>query len=586
MEDMFNCMSVLHFMIGGNTPKTILHLKASDKWQLIDWQKAKRIVKSLQARIVKAVKAEEWNNVRGLQRLLTNSTSAKVLAVRRVTENTGKRTVGIDGEKWDTPEKKYQAIEQLNARGYKAKAVRRIKIPKSNGKTRPLGIPTMKDRAMQALYLLGLDPVSETLADSTSYGFRPYRNCADAVNKCHKLLVKKVSPKWILEGDIKGCFDNISHEWLLKNIPMEKGILRQWLKSGYLEKQQLFPTKEGTPQGSVISPTLANMVLDGMEKAIDEGMQIKRKNREGWHKNPFKIHLVRYADDFVITGNSKEVLEERVKPIIDNFLAERGLELSKEKTFITHIDEGFDFLGKTIRKFKGKLIIKPSKKNIATFLKKIQETIHRNRTAKTVNLLYLLNNKIRGWTMYHRSDNSKNTFSYIDHKIWKMTWKWALRRHGTRKNKLWVAKRYYRTHEGRKWTMFDYDENQNLVTLMQANKVKIKYHTHIRGTANPYDPVDELYFEQRNDRKVFEKIAGRKMLTFLHSKQKGVCPVCQQKITVQTGWNVHHIIPKHLGGKFIYENLVMLHPVCHRQVHSAHNKVAATAAALSKSDKR
>ncbi|MGK0363087.1 MAG: RNA-directed DNA polymerase [Saprospiraceae bacterium] len=174
----------------------------------------------------------------------------------------------------------YDAVKNLNNKGYKALAVRRIKIPKSNDKLRPLCIPTMHDRAMQALHLLGLDPVSETLADTTSYGFRPYRSCADAINKCHKLLAKKVSPTWILEGDIKGCFDNISHEWLLENIPMNKGILKQWLKSGYLEKQQLFSSNQGTPQGSVISPTLANMVLDGMVNAIDKALNIRRNRND------------------------------------------------------------------------------------------------------------------------------------------------------------------------------------------------------------------------------------------------------------------------------------------------------------------
>ena len=274
---MFNCMPILFYMVGCNASETIATASAGAKWQLIDWQKATRIVKNLQARIVKAVKALKWKKVRDLQRLLTNSASAKVLAIRRVTENTGKRTAGIDGQLWDSPHRKYEAIAGLTTKGYKAQAVRRVKIPKSNGKMRPLGIPTMKDRAMQALFLLGLDPVSETTAEPTSFGFRLYRSCADAVTKCHRLLSKKDSPRWILEGDIKGCFDNISHEWLLDNIPMNKRILSQWLKAGYFEKRQLFSTEAGTPQGSVISPTLANMVLDGMRKAIDQALNIKRR---------------------------------------------------------------------------------------------------------------------------------------------------------------------------------------------------------------------------------------------------------------------------------------------------------------------
>ncbi|MEL6941703.1 MAG: group II intron reverse transcriptase/maturase, partial [Bacteroidota bacterium] len=429
--------------------------QAAAKWHLIDWQRATRIVKQLQTRIVKAVKAQKWKRVRSLQRLLAHSTSAKVLAIRRVSENTGSRTAGIDGEKWDNAAKKQQAIVQLNAKGYKAQAVRRIYIPKSNDKKRPLGIPTMKDRAMQALHLLGLEPVSETLADYNSFGFRPYRSCADAIAKCHRLLSRSVSPTWILEGDIKGCFDHISHDWLLQNIPMNKRILNQWLKSGYLEKRQLFSMESGTPQGSVISPTLANMVLDGMQAAIDEALQIRRADKYRTYKNPHKIHLVRYADDFIITASSKEVLQKQVKPVLQDFLVKRGLELSKDKTFITHIDEGFDFLGKNIRKYKGKLIIQPSKKNIQTFLSKVQQTIHEHRTCKTALLLHRLNVMIRGWAMYHRMDQAKAAFRYVDYRIWEMLWKWALRRHPN-KSKGWVKQRYYRKQANRNWRIFDY----------------------------------------------------------------------------------------------------------------------------------
>ena len=302
-------------------------------------------------------------------------------------------------------------------------------------------------------------------------------------------------------------------------------------------------------------------------------LQIKSN---GWGKNPFKIHLVRYADDFVITGATKGILEQRVKPVIEEFLTQRGLELSPEKTLLTHIDEGFDFLGKNLRKFNGKLIIQPSKKNVETFLHKVQETFNQHRTAKTSELLYRLNSMKRGWAMYHRMDNAKQAFSYVDNRIWQMAWKWALRRHG-KKGIGWIKQRYFKEHQGRTWTLFDYDEHGNLVTLYNMSSLSIKYHTLLRGYANPYDADDELYFEQRNDRIMLDKLVGRNLLTIIYRKQKGICPICQQKLTKQSGWNSHHIIPRYLGGKSTVDNLVLLHPVCHIQVHSPANSVAAAA---------
>lgn len=577
---MFSSMPILFYMTGHNASVAMTQASARVKWHYIDWQKATLIVKSIQTRIVKAVKAEKWKRVRDLQRLLAHSTSAKVLAIRRVTENKGKQTAGIDGEIWSNPSKKFQAIAKLSTKGYKAQAVRRITIPKKNGKRRPLGIPTMKDRTMQALYLLGLDPVSETLADKTSYGFRLNRSCADATKASWRLLCKSNSPKWILEGDIKSCFDEISHEWLEKHIPMNKRILQQWLKSGYMSKQQLFPTQSGTPQGSIISPTLANMVLDGMEKAIDDALSIRWRRIIGRSGNPHKIHFIRYADDFIITANSKEILEDKVKPALADFLKQRGLSLSAEKTLITHIEQGFDFLGKTIRRLNNKTLVKPSKKNVQTFLSKIKTVFNQYRGAKTIDLIYKLTPMIRGWVMYHRMDSAKATFSYIDHRIWQMTWRWALHRH-PKKGKNWIKSKYFKYHNGFNWTLFALNEDKETVCLFRASTVRIKRHIEIRVKANPYDPEDELYFEQRMDRLMIDKLLGKRMVKYLYSQQNGCCPICNLKITEQTGWNTHHKNPKHLGGKFVRENLVLLHPICHKQVHYQPVSVAAAALNLS-----
>jgi RNA-directed DNA polymerase len=220
-------------------------------WNAINWQKVYHEVRRLQARIVKATKEGRWNKVKVLQHLLTHSFSGKILAIKRVTENQGKRTPGVDKELWDTHHKKEKAIVALKQRGYKPKPLRRLYILKKNGKKRPLGIPTMKDRAMQSLYLLALEPIAENAADPNSYGFRTCRSTADAIAGCFDALSRENCAEWILEGDIRSCFDHISHDWMLNNIPTDKKILKKWLKAGYMEKQYLFPTESGTPQGAL-----------------------------------------------------------------------------------------------------------------------------------------------------------------------------------------------------------------------------------------------------------------------------------------------------------------------------------------------
>ena len=305
-------------------------------WESIDWKKATEYVKKLQMRIVKAQKAGHYSKVKSLQWLLTHSFYARALAVKRVTTNQGKKTSGVDHELWTTTELKSEAINKLKRRGYKPQPLRRIYIPKKNGKMRPLSIPTMKDRAMQTLYKFALEPLSELFADPNSYGFRTGRSTHDAIEQCFTDLNKGKSPEWILEGDIKGCFDHISHEWLIENIPMDTDILRKWLKSGFIETKKLFPTEEGTPQGGTISPILMNMTLDGLERILDERFP---KYYENGIQKSHKLNFVRYADDFIVTGDSPEFLRNQVLPVIKEFLNIRGLQLSEEKTLITHIDE-------------------------------------------------------------------------------------------------------------------------------------------------------------------------------------------------------------------------------------------------------
>ena len=422
-------------------------------WKSINWKQVKQTVKSLQLRIAKAIREGRHNKAKALQWMLTHSYAAKLLAVKRVTENSGKRTPGVDGVLWKTPTQKLSAALSLSRKGYKALPLRRLYILKKNGKKRPLGIPTMKDRAYQALHLLALEPVSETLADTGSYGFRQKRSCHDAIERCYIHLSRKDSATWILEGDIKGCFDNINHQWLLQNIPMDRKILQQWLQAGFIENKRLFPTSDGTPQGGIISPALANMTLDGLEKAIDKELGITIRP-DGCRKNTYKIHLIRYADDFVVTASNKEILENRVKPLIERFLAERGLQLSQEKTLITHINEGFDFLGQHIRKYPpGKLLIRPAKSSIKSVKDKLKGIIIKHRGSQAAVLIRNLNPVITGWANYHRHICSKRVFYKLDRILWRNIWNWARRRHNNLVNRK-IASLYFMRIGNRKWQFF------------------------------------------------------------------------------------------------------------------------------------
>lgn len=508
------------------------------KWESINWNKGELSVKKLQARIVKAQKEGRHNKVKALQWTLTHSFYAKALAVKQVTSNKGKNTAGVDRVLWSTPNAKSNAIRELQRRGYKPQPLKRVHIKKSNGKLRPLGIPTMKDRAMQALYLMALEPVAETTADRDSYGFRKGRSTKDAYSQCYCDLSRDMSPKWILEGDIKGCFDHISHEWLLNNIPMDKIMLHKWLKSGFIFNKQLSPTEEGTPQGGIISPVLANMALDGLQGLLAENFKLIRTKKVGYF-NPM-VNLVRYADDFIITGVNQELLENKVKPLVREFLAVRGLILSEEKTKITHIDEGFDFLGFNIRKYNGTLLIKPSKKSVKVFLDKIRSIIDKNKAIKQESLIALLNPIIEGWGNYYRNCVAMNAFKYADYHIFQKLWRWALRRH-KKKVKGWVKNRYYHSRKNRNWifgTMKKNQEGEFLYSLKYLSNIPIVRHTKIRSEANPFDPEWESFFEKRKTQKMFENAKGQAYIQRLWEKQMRCCPVCGEHITEEYSWRI------------------------------------------------
>lgn len=483
-------------------------------WHDINWVSCNRVVKRLQARIVKATKEGRWGKVKSLQHILTHSFAAKTLAVKRVTENRGKNTAGVDGAIWSTPKDKMNAIETLAQRGYKPLPLRRVLIPKANGKTRPLGIPTMKDRAMQALHLLALEPVSETKADSHSYGFRPARSTADAIEQCFKVLCQKGSARWVLEADIKACFDNIDHNWLTANATMNTNILGKWLKAGYVDKGKLYPTEAGTPQGGIISPTLANIALDGLQEVV-EGV-IPRSTRRG--QNIAKVNFARYADDFIITGGSKEILEYEIKPAVIKFFNERGLTLSEEKTKITHVTEGFDFLGQNIRRYNDKVLIKPSKKSVRNIKAKIREVVQSNKQAKTENLIRKLNPIIRGWVNYHKHVVSAEIFHSLDKFIWEQLWQWSKRRH-PKKSSWWIKNKYFHRHNYRNWVFtagiarLDRDGNWMKLRILKASDTSIQRHIKVKAEANPFDLEWEKYFDDRLKKPMLITLKGRRKLT-------------------------------------------------------------------------
>jgi RNA-directed DNA polymerase len=538
-------------------------------WDGISWADAQRHVRRLQTRIVKATQVGRHNRANALQWLLTHSFSGKALAVKRVTENKGKNTPGVDKVTWKTSGAKTNAIASLRRRGYSPLPLRRVFIPKKNGKTRPLGIPVMKCRAMQALHLLALEPIAETTADLNSYGFRPERSTADAGEQCFNSLAKKTCAEWVLEADIQSCFDKISHDWMVAKLPTDTAILTKWLKAGLVYQNELFPTDAGTPQGGIISPVAANMTLDGLEAMLAEQFPAAR-----W--TGLKMNMVRYADDFIITGYSKEWLEQEVKPAVVEFLAERGLALSPEKTKITHIKDGFDFLGWNIRKYRGKLLMKPSKANVKAHLDKIREVIKANKSATQANLIRLLNPVLRGWANYHRHIVAKDTFGRVDTYVWSMLWQWAVRRHPNQGAR-WVKDRYFKTRGTRNWvfaaTEQKEDGTKKEIVLLTESDTPIQRHIKIQSQANPHDPRWEAYFETRWGKKMLNSARGRSKLYRVWRRQDGVCSTCHEPITKSTPWGTRHIVKKQEGGSDAASNLQMYHLNCRRTHYYAANEV-------------
>lgn len=544
------------------TKETKVNFK--NEWNSIDWKRAEMKVKDLQEKIVIATLNNDMKEVYNIQWKLINCFEAKAIAIRRVVTNRGGKTAGTDNIIWKTAKDYWSAIEKLtviarNPTGYHAQPLRRVWIPKPySNELRPLGIPTLIDRAVQALYHLGVDPVVETRSDPNSYGFRKFRSTHDAITAIRSLLDKKTHPQWVLEADISKCFDKISHDFLMKHTPIcHKVILEQWLKSGVMENMNYVETTEGTPQGGIISPTLCNITLNGIEKLIKDNNPLKRGISPG-------VHVIRYADDMIITGKNQEILVKN-KEILRKFLEERGLQLNEKKTLITHIKSGFDFLGFNIRRMSWNprlnnsteqetvLIIKPSKKGIKKLMETIKNIIVMNKPIRKI--ISEMNPVLRGWGEHKRiSYHTQETFITIDDWIYRKMLKWVYWHKGSlRRNIL----KYKIRSNTRSWN-WGISLTEKIINLGEIAMVALRP---LKQDKNPYLRENLEYFDKRR-----EKLIEAKFRKAIYKLFKQICPVCEESLHNGEYVELHHIIPRKSRGKYSLENIVPLHQICHRQV--------------------
>jgi RNA-directed DNA polymerase len=539
--------------------------KEHTDWNSVDWRKANRCVRNLRQRIFRASQAGDLRKVASLQKLMLRSYSNALLAVRRVTQvNKGKDTPGVDKVVVKTPAARGQLVDTVRSyQPWRASPVRRIYIPKANGKRRPLGIPTVRDRALQALVLNALEPFWEARFEGCSYGFRPRRGCHDAIEKIYGLARPNKRKKWVLDADIKGAFDAIDHQALLDAIgPFPaRELVKQWLKAGYVETGRLHATESGTPQGGVISPLLANIALHGLEAAL--GVKYRRGQIEGPRA------LVRYADDFVVFCETKEDALA-AQAIVADWVATRGLTLSTEKTQIVHLSDGFDFLGFNIRHYPApktsrsgwKLLIKPSAESVQGIKAKLAAEWRSLLGSDMQTVLARLNPIIRGWATYYRTVVAKHTFADLDNWIFQRCHRHVKRTHPT-KSWAWRSSRYwgnYREGSASRWVFGTGPDNY----LLKFAWTPIKRHVLVKGTAAPDDPTLRAYWDQRNQRKNQNLTKKRARLA---QWQRGYCSHCGMSLHNGEELHDHHLVPRNQGGSDEERNRRLVHLYCHQQIH-------------------